>query len=86
MTKRNAFGATIHTSEDLPEDFADFTEERGGGAYSAIVSLDEAFGWCASVSLNDGDDEEVHGFDSREALVAWLIEAGVPAAEIEDDA
>lgn len=86
MTKRNAFGNTIHTPEDRPEDFADFAAEMGGGAYSALVSEDELFGWCASVALNEGEDVEVHDFGSRDELVAWLVVAGVPAAEIEDDA
>ena len=85
MTNRNGFGETIHTPEDHPTDFTDYADEQGGGIYEARVSEDPAFGWCASVSTNKGDDLHVHDFPDRESLVTWLVEAGVPANEIEDD-
>jgi len=85
MTKRNAFGETIHTPEDQPEDFADYADEQGGGLYDAGISKDPNFGWCADVSTYAGDGLAVHDFPDKASLVAWLEEAGVPADMIEED-
>lgn len=91
MTKRNFFGDTIHTPEDSAADFAAFAEDRdAGGFYAARISDDgeeSGFGWCASVDMNNASGElEVHGFATKQALTDWLIEAGVPSSEIEEEA
>lgn len=83
MTKTNAFGETIHTPEDQPEDFAAYAD-KGDGFYSAEVGEDPAFDWCATVSTNGGGELSVHEFPDRESLVDWLEEAGVPPSMIED--
>lgn len=87
MTKRNFFGETIHGPEDSPGDFSQFAEDmEAGGFYAARISDDGDgdFKWCAAVDMNNAPGElNVHGFDSEELLRAWLIEAGVPASEIE---
>jgi len=87
MTKRNFFGEVIHTPEDEPADFALFAAENDlGKPFGAVISDDgDGFQWCASVSMDVGDDLQVHDFSTRDELVEWLIEAGVPAKEIEDE-
>ncbi len=87
MTRRNFFGETIHGPEDTPGDFQTFAGELGaGGFYAARISDDgnEDFKWCASVDMNEVSGElNITGFEDEATLRAWLIEAGVPAGEIE---
>lgn len=88
MTKKTAFGDTVHTPSDSPEDFVVFADKYGeagaGGFYAARISDDPHFKWCASVDMNDEPgDLSVQDFPSEAAIKAWLTEAGVPEDAIE---
>jgi len=88
MTKKNFFGDTIFLPHDTPGDFIAWLDDgRHGTPTSAEISNDDAFKWCAEVETTDapGYVGQVHEFESREALVAWLVEAGVPEHEIHEN-
>lgn len=81
--KTNAFGdVVIQPGDDLLAIWNDtHMLDEEPQLTARFIEHEPHIGWSASISDENGIEMEIHDFDSREALVAFLKEQGV---EIED--